>query len=438
MVSKAKTSVTFHSGILTIGGTVIEVAYEDAHIFFDFGTEFRPELSLPDETLPTLLEYRLVPHLQHVYDARLLKLPDTKNPFTKTAVFLSHVHLDHTKMINYLDPKIPLYTSESSKKILELLNKKGTFLLNNPYLGEKTLREITGVPMNTTIEVGKIKVELLPVDHDAYGACGFIITTPTARLAYTGDLRLHGYLKEETLAFCKKAKHTDCLMMEGVSVSWPELEEKDEEKEASKNQKRTGACQSEAELLEKIEQLVAENPKRTIVFNGYPANPLRFLHLSEKVPRKVVLTAEMAALIKEIFGKDEYYYCKNGEDSPLTLEKSFEIPYDKLLEEPEKYFWQITEAFDDLPKHALYIHSDAEPLGDFDPAYGKFLQHLEDLGVEFCRLSCSGHAVPDDLNRIIAAIEPKLLVPIHTLHPERLENPYGKRILPQRGQKILF
>ena len=30
---KGKTTVTFHSGILTIGGTVIEVRYEDARIF---------------------------------------------------------------------------------------------------------------------------------------------------------------------------------------------------------------------------------------------------------------------------------------------------------------------------------------------------------------------------------------------------------------------
>lgn len=430
MALKGKTSVTFHSGILTIGGTVIEVAYEKAHIFFDFGTEFRPELSLPDETLPTLLKNRLVPELQNVYDSRLLDLPETKNPFNETAVFLSHVHLDHTKMINYLDPKIPLYTAESSKKILQLLNKKGTFLLNNPFLKGQPLREIIGVPVKTTVEVGEIKVELLPVDHDAYGACGFIITTPTAKLAYTGDLRLHGYQAEDTLYFCEKAKYTDCLMMEGVSVSFPEVPDTPK--------KENGACQSEKVLIEKIIQLVSENPHRPIAFNGYPANPLRFLNLGEKVPRKVVLTAEMAALIKELFGKDEYYYCKDCENSPIGLEKTFEIPYDKLLKEPENYFWQITEDFSDLPKNALYIHSDAEPLGDFDPAYSKFLQYLVDLGIEFCRLSCSGHAVPDDLKRIIAAIEPKLLVPIHTLHPEKMENPYGERILPQRGQKIIF
>ena len=71
MESKDKTIVTFHSGILTIGGTVIEVAYNNSHIFFDFGTEFRPELDLPDESLITLIDNGLVPELSDVYDPRL-------------------------------------------------------------------------------------------------------------------------------------------------------------------------------------------------------------------------------------------------------------------------------------------------------------------------------------------------------------------------------
>ena len=64
MVSKDKTSITFHSGILTIGGTVIEVAYKDSHIFFDFGTEFLPELELPDESVQTLTDHKVIPHLK--------------------------------------------------------------------------------------------------------------------------------------------------------------------------------------------------------------------------------------------------------------------------------------------------------------------------------------------------------------------------------------
>ena len=54
------------------------------------------------------------------------------------------------------------------------------------------------------------------------------------------------------------------------------------------------------------------------------------------------------------------------------------------------------------------------------------------------KIACSGHAKPADLDRIIAMIEPQLLVPIHTLKPELLENPYGERILPHRGEKIVL
>ena len=32
----------------------------------------------------------------------------------------------------------------------------------------------------------------MPVDHDAYGACGLLIETPEMKIAYSGDLRLHG------------------------------------------------------------------------------------------------------------------------------------------------------------------------------------------------------------------------------------------------------
>jgi ribonuclease J len=74
-------------------------------------------------------------------------------------------------------------------------------------------------------------------------------------------------------------------------------------------------------------------------------------------------------------------------------------------------------------------------LGAFDPAYEEFLTLLAKLEIEFVRLPNSGHTVPEDLDQIIAWIEPKLLVPIHTLKPEKLVNPYGERILPERGDE---
>lgn len=431
MVSKGKTSVTFHSGVLTIGGTVVEIAYEDAHIFFDFGTEFRPELNLPNDDLQTLVDNRLVPQLKNIYDPRLSYTyeGDEEKTFAHTAVFLSHAHLDHSRMVNYLDPAIPMYTMAETAAILRSLNRNGDFLIPNPFEEKSFVREMIGLKAHDVVQVGQISIEIFPVDHDAYGTAALIIQTPDTQITYTGDLRLHGYDAEDTLNFCVAARHTDCLIMEGVSISFPEREKDD----------ATPEIASEQDLIAKMKEIVLANPERQLTFNGYPANVKRFLEIVRNIPRQVVLEANMAALLKEVFQVDVPYYYANPQQAPIPLlDATLALPYPTLLADTNKYFWQVVDHFENLQTGGLYIHSDAQPLGDFDPHYQIFLDLLAAHSIEFVRLACSGHAVPNDLNKIVALIEPKLLIPIHSYHPELLENPFGERILPQRGEKILF
>ena len=184
-------------------------------------------------------------------------------------------------------------------------------------------------------------------------------------------------------------------------------------------------------------RLVKENPQRQITFNGYPANVERFMALVEAAPRTVVLEATQAALLKEIFDKDVPFYTIDDQ-VPATLDPAFAISYQALCADTSQYLWQAVAHFENLQTGGLYIHSDAQPLGDFDPAYQVFLDQLAALEIEFVRLPNSGHAKPADLDQIIAWIEPQRLVPIHTLKPENLVNPYGERILPQRGEKIIL
>ncbi|MGM0123330.1 hypothetical protein IGI37_000696 [Enterococcus sp. AZ194] len=430
MASKGKTTLTFHSGILTIGGTVIEVAYEDSHIFFDFGTEFRPELNLKDDNLQTLIDHRLVPEIKDLYDPRLgyVYQGENQKEYANTAVFLSHVHLDHSRMVNYLDPNIPMYTLKESKAILNLLNREGDFLIPSPFEEKNFTRELIACEANEVVTVGDISVELVPVDHDAYGACALLIQTPDRFITYTGDLRLHGYDRGQTVQLCEKAKYTDALIMEGVSISFPEREEDPKEIKVI----------SEEDLIQQLIKVVNENPDRQVTFNGYPANVKRFEKIVELAPRTVVLEASMAALLKEVTGRSAHYYYLN--DSPIIpeLDSSLEISYEGLITDNHQYLWQVVDRFTNLQGGGVYIHSDAAPLGDFDPQYAVFLEMLDKQKVEFVRLACSGHAFPEDLAQIIAWIEPKLLIPIHTLKPEKLKNPYGDRYLPTRGEKIVL
>ena len=55
-------TVTFYNGLTTIGGPMIEVAYNDSHILFDLGEVYRPELklSMEDEDFETLIKYQFL------------------------------------------------------------------------------------------------------------------------------------------------------------------------------------------------------------------------------------------------------------------------------------------------------------------------------------------------------------------------------------------
>ena len=61
-----KTKITFHNGILTIGGTIIEIVYEDSHIFFDFGSEYDPGASFQTSNQQELLDENLLQYLNNI------------------------------------------------------------------------------------------------------------------------------------------------------------------------------------------------------------------------------------------------------------------------------------------------------------------------------------------------------------------------------------
>lgn len=99
----------------------------------------------------------------------------------------------------------------------------------------------------------------------------------------------------------KASKGSDMLIIEGTGVSWPE-EKHDENSEEFTDPK------NEVELTEEIVHLQNENPERQITFNTYPTNVERMLRIIADSPRKVVLHAERAHLIKESLDEDYPYY----------------------------------------------------------------------------------------------------------------------------------
>ena len=425
-----KTRITFHNGILTIGGTIIEISYEDSHIFFDFGSEYEPASPIQPTDLQGLLDNNLVPYLNNMFDPNIpLKGYESKQDnFKNSAVFLSHVHLDHTKIINYLNPNVPLYTLEGTKSLLNSLNINNDFLFPLYNNKGKNTRDIIGVKENQVIEIGKIKVKVMPIDHDAYGAAGLLITTPDLKISYTGDLRLHGYKSNNTYEFCKESEYCDVLLIEGVSVSFNDFDDEID----SDNTK------NECDLINRINKIINDNPDKQITFNYYISNIDRIMEIIKTNPRKVVLDAYYSYVLKQATGYSSYYYQLDNKDYGLDISKK--IDFNELLNDRSRFFWQLDtlalKYIDKLKYDGIYIHSNAQPLGEFDPAYKPFIKRFEDKGIKFLRIGCSGHAHPKDLIKIIDLIKPKLLIPIHSYRPEKLYNNYGNVLLPEKKQTI--
>lgn len=428
-----KTKITYHNGLRSIGGTIVEIAYEQSRIFFDFGCEYNPAAPIQPTDLQSILDLNLAPFISGVYDPaiQLKGYQETQHGFQHEAVFVSHVHLDHTKMINYINPSIPLYAMEGTKSLLETLNINNDFLFTSNHLKEgQNTRDIIGVKEYEVVQVGDIQVEVIPIDHDAYGACGLRIQTPDTVIAYTGDIRFHGYREEATVTFCEKCKHCDVLIMEGVSVSFKEIDD---------DSVNPDELVCEHDVIHKLKDLLANNPHRQMTFNYYIANVERILEMMKSSSRTIVLSAYAAYVVKEASGIEPYYYTLDG-DKDYGLSMNKRVDFSTLLEDEDKYLWQLDtkalEFMDDMKRGGLYIHSNAAPLGEYDPAYAPFMQRFADHDIEVVKVQCSGHAHPKDLQRLIRLIEPKLLTPLHSFHPERLHNEAGERLLPEKGQTI--
>ncbi|MDY3007294.1 MBL fold metallo-hydrolase [Anaerococcus porci] len=433
--SKDRTRIVFHKGTHTIGGTLIEIKYKKSRIFFDLGALFNREIVIND--LDDLIENNLCAYVDGLYDKNASSKDMVKDDYyyENEALFFSHIHLDHTSLINYTNPKIKVYCSKDSKKALEALsiNNKFVYPFSKNQKLEGYIRNIEGVDYGDIVQIGDIEVQFIRVDHDGFGACGFIIKTFDKKISYTGDIRLHGFRRKDSENFIKHAQNSDYLITEGVSFSFNRLGEDEAEI-------------VEAELIENIVKVIKKNKNRPILFNYYQGNFERIKKLIENLRdiRKLVFSEYNAYTIKKVLGLNLYYI--KDRDYDYKLDKDLEINLDDIVKNKSSYLLQIRKDDVDLGeffKGGIYIHTDAEPLGDYDPEYMPFMKKLEKFNIKVLIMKTSGHAPTEDINYIIEKINPKKLFTIHSKNPEWVYNDSRSRFkdrgyAPYDGEEIIL
>ena len=398
MIQGARTTLNFlHTGNPT--GLKFVVEHGDARCLFDFGREHAPGRALFSlgleprlgQEAADLVSVGVAPNLPGVYRG---------DPWDgRTHLFISHLHLDHTGLIPYLGDDVPLYYPAAMEDLRRAASDSGYLAWRRP--------PGTAVADRDEIAVEPIRVRFIAVDHDLPGASGFLITTPEATIAFTGDTRWHGLHPEVTASFADEVRGADVLIQEGVSLGSGPVD---------------GALPplSENELIAKLKRVIAAASGLVIV-NLYGMNRERVIGIGNACAaagRTLLMEPQMGALagwpgilgsVEEVRQKPRRFCLQLGFGSlPLLIDLK-------------------------PPPGSVYIHTGGAPMGAFDPAYAVLQAWLARFRLEYRLLTSSGHSRPDDIVRMVERVAPKVVLPVHSAAPEALVLPGIPTFLPQAG-----
>lgn len=440
--------IHFYGGIGTIGGTKIAVTEGEHRIIFDFGTAFAPggdfwggpvQPRTGPARLRDMIALGYIPALDGIYRADAAAeaglAPGTGE---NTQIFISHLHLDHMSVVDLIADEVPVWMHADSLRLFRAVAETG---------------EPPAVPVGArpfewgqTIAVGPMKVTPVAVDHDIPGASALLIETSAGTVVYTGDLRLHGANPVRVDRFIEQARalNPNILLIEGTRLGEPEPSPD------------RPAPRSEPAVAPLVAQKAQEAGEALALITLYPRNTLRIGHIAtavKPVGRTLVLSAEAAHMYRALGGdmSQVALYQRSADKQALargtapawltglfasgaTVLDAAAVRANQGRYLLQLFYWDINELVDLQPAPgSVFIHSNGEPLGRFDPKFELFERWLAHFGIALAYAGASGHASSADLHKVVAGINPQLLMPIHSKAPELMEVQGVRRTLPEVG-----
>lgn len=439
--------IEFYGGIGTIGGTKVIVREGGYRVLFDFGITYAPGGDFWSPRvgpragaagLRDLVTLGYLPPLGGLYHpAGAATLGLQPGIGEQTQVFISHLHLDHMAVLDTLADVVPVWMHADSLRLLQAVAETG----ERPHVpaGARAFE------WEKPVQVGPIKVTPLAVDHDIPGAAALLIETSAGTVVYTGDLRLHGLRPELVEEFARRAAATrpKILLIEGTRLG-----------EAERSPDRPPSL-GEAGVAPKIAELARQAAGLALI-TLYPRNAVRISNIVRQLKgtgRILVLSPEAAHIWQAMGGaltevavhrreKDAQAlsmgtapaYLSQLMGSGTTVVGSGEIRANQQAYLLQLFYWDLGELVDLQPgPGSVFIHSNGEPLGRFDPAYDLFTRWLSHFGLETVFAGSTGHASHPDLLKVVQWIKPEILMPIHSHAPELMEVAGQRRILPELG-----
>jgi len=409
-----------HRGQHEIGGMCIEVAaHEGTRILLDLGMP----LQAPDGgDFPWGTPQR--PTEELIAEGVLVDVPgvfphDPSAPGV-AAIVLTHSHLDHYGLAHHAHSAIPVYGSAGTLAILDV---------GRVFFPDATLpADLRPLPTDEPVRLGGLTVTAIPVDHAAPDSRALLVEADGQRLLYTGDLRAHGRtgFRFEKLIADERVQGVDWLLCEGTTLG---------------SSGGSHGLSSEADVEERLLELGRDDPEKLLAVAASGQNLDRLVscfRAARRTGRQLVVDAYQAYVLLQLaplspnipqvswegvrvkFAHHQVERLKEAGLMDLAREMSARgrVSTEELVAEPGRFLmcirgsYGVTKLFDRIgPERVVLVWS-------LWRGYWERSQGLRSwagrAGLEPHFVHSGGHAWPEDLERLVAAIGAKDTIWVHT------------------------
>jgi len=426
-----------HRGTKEIGGSCVEVWTESTSILLDFGMplvekdgkefDFGKYKTLNSSEL---VEKGILPDISGLYD---------KSESLIDGVIISHPHQDHYGLVNFMNDDVQYYLGEATHKIIELNN------LFTPQ--EIHLKNTNYFEKSKIFKIGDISITPYWADHSAFDAYSFLVEANGKSLFYSGDFRSHGRKAKAFYWFTHNApQNVDYLLLEGTTIS-----------------RDNKPFKTEPEIEIELTELFKQKGKINLIYtSGQNIDRLTSIYKACKRTGKIfVVDVYVAKVMKELskyagipYPSDDFeninvmfpYFTsrrlKNeGNEKVLYQFKKFKITKEEISNQSENIVMIVRPSMQkDLERingieGGNLIYSMWEGyLKKSDTM--KFVDYLKNKKFVVHKIHTSGHADTKTLKKMVEAIKPKNIVPIHTFEGDKYKDIFKEQIVTLNDGKI--
>ena len=427
-----------HRGTQEIGGSCVEIWSETTRIHVDFGMPLV-------ESDGSEFDFKKYKNLSHKELIKAGVLPDVQGIYNddKTLIdgfLISHPHQDHYGLFNYLNPAIKCYLGRASHKLIEINNMftPQNTIISNPEYFEK----------EKPFQIGDITITPYWADHSAFDSYSFLIEADGKSIFYSGDFRGHGRKSKAFKWFTHNApQNVDYLLLEGTSLGREgkpfktETDIENELIELFKEPDKSNLVYTSGQNIDRIVSIYRAciRTEKTLVVDVYVATVLKAMSKFGKIPYPSKDYKSLSVIYPR---HTSNRLAKEGNEKILYQFKNFKINKAEISSQPDKYVMIIRPS----------MKPDLERISGIDGGnliYSmwegymkkgntkKFIEYFEKHRFSIHSIHTSGHADIDTLKKMVDAIKPKCIVPIHTFHGKDYKNIFSLPVVLLKDGEIM-